>query len=74
MYRAFAPTFEAMEALFFWRETALQLPGQQFLREYIIPKEFVAEEDLHLGKKKSINGVDEDDNTVFTLNLPPPPR
>ncbi len=72
-YRAFAATFEAMEAPFFWRETALQLPGQQFLREYIMPEEFVAKEDLHQGKKKSIDMVDEDDNTVCTSNLPPPP-
>jgi hypothetical protein len=68
-YRAFAATFEAMEAPFFWRETALQLPGQRFPREYIILEEFVAEEDLHQGKKKSINMVDEDDDTVHTLNL-----
>ncbi len=61
----FAATFKAMEAPFFWRETALQLPGQRFPREYIIPEEFVAEEDLHQGKKKSINVVDKDDNTVF---------
>ncbi len=72
-YRALAATFEAMEAPFFWRETALQLPGQWFPREYIIPEEFVAEEDLHQGEKKSINAVDKDDNTVRTLNLPKPP-
>jgi hypothetical protein len=53
MYRAFAAIFEAMEALFFWRETALQLPGQRFPREYIIPEEFMAKEDLYQGKKKS---------------------
>jgi hypothetical protein len=47
MYRAFAATFEAMEAPFFRRETTLQLPGPWFPREYVIPKEFVAEEDLH---------------------------
>ncbi len=46
-YRAFAATFKVMEAPFFWRETALQLPGQRFLREYIIPEKFVAKEDLH---------------------------
>jgi hypothetical protein len=32
-YRAFAATFKAMEAPFFWMETALQLPGQRFPRE-----------------------------------------
>ncbi len=73
MYRAFAATFEGMEAPFFWRETALQLPGQRFPREYIIPEEFMAKEDLHQGKKKSINAVDEDDDTVCMLNLRPPP-
>jgi hypothetical protein len=72
-YRAFTATFEAMEALFFWRETALQLPGQRFPREYIIPEEFVAKEDLHRGEKKSINTVDKDDNTVCTSNSLPPP-
>jgi hypothetical protein len=72
-YRAFAAPFKAMEAPFFQRETALQLPGQWFPREYIIPEEFVAKEDLHQGKKKSINEVDKDDDTVHTSNLPPPP-
>jgi hypothetical protein len=33
----------------------------------------VAEEDLPQGKKKSIDAVDEDDDTVCTSNLPPPP-
>jgi hypothetical protein len=32
-YRAFAATFKAMEAPFFWRETALQLPEPRFPRE-----------------------------------------
>ncbi len=32
----------------------------------------MAEEDLHQSKKKSIVSVDEDDDTVCTLNLPPP--
>ncbi len=73
-YRAFAATFKAMEAPFFRRETALQLPGQWFPREYTIPEEFVAKEDLHRGKKKSINAVDKDDDTVPMLNLPPPPH
>ena len=73
MYRSFAATFEAMEAPFFWRETTLQLPGPWFPREYIIPKEFVAEEDLHQGKKKSADGANKKDDTVRTSNLPPPP-
>ena len=46
-YRTFAATFEAMEAPFFQRETTLQMPRPQLPREYVIPKEFVAKEDLH---------------------------
>ena len=37
-YRAFAATFEAMEAPFFRWETTLQLPGPRFPREYVIPE------------------------------------
>ncbi len=33
----------------------------------------MAKEDLHQGEKKSIDAMDEDANTVCTLNLPPPP-
>jgi len=61
-----------MKAPFFWRETTLQLPGPRFPREYVIPKEFVAKEDLHRGEKKSVDMANEDDNTVCTSNLPPP--
>ena len=46
-YRTFAATFEAMEAPFFQKETTLQLPRPQLPREYVIPEEFIAEEDLH---------------------------
>jgi hypothetical protein len=64
-----------MEAPFFWREAALQLPGQRFLREYIIPEEFMAEEDLHQGKKKSIDTVDKDDDRYCSnVELTSPPR
>ena len=72
MYRAFAATFEAMEAPFFWRETTLQLPQPRFPRENVIPKEFVAEEDLHRGEKKLIDTANTDDDTVCTSILPPP--
>jgi hypothetical protein len=73
-YRAFAATFEAMEAPFFLRETVLQLPpGQRFLREHAVPEEFVAEEDLHRDTTKSVDMVDKDNKTVCTLNLPSPP-
>jgi hypothetical protein len=71
-YRAFAATFEAMEAPFFRRETTLQLPGPRFPREYIISKEFVAKKDLHQGEKKSVDTVNKDDDTVCTSNLPSP--
>jgi len=72
-YRTFAATLEGMETPFFRRETTLQLPRPRLPREYIIPEEFVAEEDLHRGEKKSFNTANEDDNTVGTSNLPPPP-
>jgi hypothetical protein len=61
-----------MEAPFFRRETTLQLPRPRFPREFVIPEEFVAEEDLHRDEKKSVDTVNEDDDTVRTLNLPPP--
>ena len=65
-YRSFAATFEAIEAPFLRRETTLQLPGPWFPREYVIPEEFVAEEDLHQGEKKSVDVANEDDDTVRT--------
>jgi hypothetical protein len=40
----------------------------------IIPEEFVAEENLNFDKEVSVNeGVSEDDKTIKTSNLPPPP-
>ena len=33
----------------------------------------MAEEDLHRGEKKSVDATNEDDDTVRTSNLPPPP-
>jgi hypothetical protein len=73
MYRTFAATFEAMEAPFFWKETTLQLRRPRLPREYVIPEEFVAKEDLHQGERKSVDAANEDDDTVCTSNLPPPP-
>ncbi len=61
-YRSFAATFETMEAPFLQRETTLQLPGPWFLREYIIPEEFVAKEDLHQGEMKSADAANEKDD------------
>jgi hypothetical protein len=40
----------------------------------IVPEEFVAEENLNYHKEVSVNeGVSEDDETIKTSNLPPPP-
>jgi hypothetical protein len=40
----------------------------------IVPEEFVAEENLNYDKEALVNeGVTEDDKTIRTLNLPPPP-
>jgi hypothetical protein len=73
-YRAFAATFEAMEASFFQREKILQLPGCRDLMDDIDPAEFVAEENLNYKEKETSEdeGVTEDDETINTSNLPPP--
>jgi hypothetical protein len=51
-YRAFASTFEAMEAPFFQLERVLQFPerGHTINKPELIPEEFVAEENLHYCK------------------------
>ena len=72
-YSSFAATFETMEAPFLQRETNLQLPGPWFPREYVIPKEFVAKEDLHQGEKKSVDAANEKDHTDCISNLPSSP-
>ncbi len=75
-YRAFATTFEAMEALYFRREKVLEFPGCRDLMGDIelVPEEFIAEENLNYNKEVSVNeGVLEDDETIKTSNLPPPP-
>jgi hypothetical protein len=79
-YQAFTGTFKALEAPFIQRETVIQIPGRRLLREEaeITPEEFIAKEDLHrrATKKKSleVDEVDEDNGTVCTSNLPPPPE
>jgi hypothetical protein len=79
-YQAFAGMFEALEAPFFQKETVIQIPSCHLLREdaEITPEEFISKEDLHCGatKKKSleVDEVDEDNDTVCTSNLPPPPE
>ena len=77
MYQTFATTFEACEALFFQRETVLQVPGRTLLRENakITPEEFVAEEDFHHGNRKWLidDKVNKDDESICTSNVPDPP-
>jgi hypothetical protein len=73
-YRTFAATFEAMEALYFQREKVLEFPGRRDLMDNIVPEEFVAEENLNHNKEVSVDkGVSEDNETIKTSNLPPPP-
>jgi hypothetical protein len=73
-YRAFAATFEAMEASFFQREKVLQFPGRRDLMNDIDPAEFVAEENLNYKEKEMSEdeGVSEDDDTIKTSNVPSP--
>jgi hypothetical protein len=73
-YCTFAATSEAMEALYFRREKVLEFPGRRDLMDNIVPEEFVAEENLNYDKEVSVDeGVSEDDETIKTSNLPPPP-
>jgi hypothetical protein len=73
-YCAFAATFEAMEAPYFRREKVLEFPGCRDLMDNIVPEEFVAEENLNYDKEVSVDeGVSEDNETIKTSNLPPPP-
>jgi hypothetical protein len=71
-YQTFAAIFEACEAPFFQRETALQVPREN---AKITPEEFVAEEDFHRGNRKQIidNKVNKDDETICTSNVPDSP-
>jgi hypothetical protein len=73
-YPAFAATFEAMEAPYFQREKILEFPGRRDLMDDNVPEEFVVEENLDYDKEVSVNeGVLEDNETIKTSNLPPPP-
>ena len=73
-YCAFAATFEAMEAPYFRQEKVLEFPGCRDLMNDIVPEEFVAEENLNYDKEVSVDeGVSEDNETIKTSNLPPPP-
>jgi hypothetical protein len=76
-YQTFVAIFEAYEALFFQRETVLQVPGCMLLRENtkITLEEFVAEEDFHCSNRKRLidDKFNKDDKTIHTSNVPDPP-
>ncbi len=73
----FVATFEALEAPYYRNETVFQNPGCYPVMDdkpLLVPEEFVAEESLNYDKNMSVNeGVNSDDETVKTSNLPPPP-
>jgi len=74
-YRPFATTFEALEAPYYCKETVLQYPDRNLMNDEpaFAPEEFVAEENLNFDKEVSVNeGVESDDKTVKTSNLPAP--
>ena len=75
-YCTFAAIFEALEATYYQKETVLQYPGRYPAMEdepAFVPEEFVAEENLNYDKNMSVDeGVELDDKTVKTSNLPPP--
>ena len=75
-YQTLTATFEAYEALFFQRETVLQVPGCMLLRENakITHEEFVAE-DFYCGNRKRLidDKVKNDSKTICTSNVPGPP-
>ncbi len=65
-----------MEASYFQQEKVLEYPGQRDLMDDIelVPEEFIMEENLNQDKEVSFNeGVSEDNETMKTSNLPPPP-
>jgi hypothetical protein len=74
-YCAFATTFEALEAPYYHKETVLQYPGRHLMDDEPVftPEEFVAEENLNFDKEVSVDeGVESDNETVKTSNLPAP--
>ncbi len=75
-YLAFAATFEAMEAPFFWRERVLQFPGRRRTVDEpeLVPEEFVVEENVNYWKDVSASeGANADNRMVNTANLLWPP-
>jgi hypothetical protein len=76
-YRAFATTFQAMEAPFFQRERVLQFPGRgRTVNEpKLVLEEFVVEENVNYRKDVLASEVaSADDRTVKMANLPSPPQ
>jgi hypothetical protein len=72
---SFATTFEALEAPYYRKETVLQYPHHNLMddKPALAPEEFVVEENLNY--KKQVNeGVDSNDDTVKSSNLPAPPN
>jgi hypothetical protein len=63
-----------MEASFFQWEKVLQYPGRRDLIDDIDPAEFIAEENLNYKEKEMSEdeGVNEDDETIRTSNVPSP--
>jgi hypothetical protein len=76
-YRVFATTFEALEAPYYQKETVLQYPCHNLMDDepVLVPEEFIAKENLNYKKDMSVDeGVDSDNDTVKTSNLPTPPN
>jgi hypothetical protein len=74
-YRGFITTFEALEAPYYRKVTVLQCPGHHLMDDEpaFAPEEFVAEENLNFDKEVSVDeGVESDNETVKTSNLPAP--
>ena len=70
VYRAFAATFEAMEASFFRREHVLQIPGLCQPECHAPNKqEFVAKENLNFDGDKPREIVRHDNKTIKTSNI-----
>ncbi len=72
-YRAFATTFETMEAPFFQRQRVLQFPGRgpTVDKPKLVPEEFVVEENINYWKDMSASeGANADNRTVKMANLP----
>jgi hypothetical protein len=78
LYRAFVNTFMACEVPFFSCKHVLQIPCRRRLDGNAPPpEEFMAEENVNFKKTDTTaneGAVWEDDDTVLTGNLPPPPE